>query len=399
MDTPQIRLRLNQAGLAVLVAGILLLVSLAILQATVLAKARGKGAFGCGSLDQATIDSSAPGDTIMMMQFETTSGGSVAIGKELLIQGGWRPKTDDCQFDGNGNLIPEFFDTITDALVYFNYTPNLISDLPAPDDYLPTPGPIVIISPTLTSTLTLQQLRFDNSNINNQSGAGVSGVISNSAQVWLDQVEFANNTANPGNGGGLDLTVTGGSRLNISTADFNQNFATGNGGGARLILQNGSTVNLNNVNFSSFNEAVQGAGLYAEVRGGSNLTISEAQFSSGQGQSGGAFEIHVFDNSRVTIDNTQVSTNTASNGNGGGGRIVIHSGFVAVTNSSFFNNEASNGRGGGLAIEGVGGSAYVLLLNNTIINNTAAITGDNLYISGNVTIYNQQNFLPIVRKE
>lgn len=393
------QVRLHRTGLAFLMAGVLLLVSLAILQATVLAAARGKGAFGCGSLDQATIDNSAPGDTIMMMQFETGSGGSVAIGKELLIQGGWRPKTDDCQTDGNGDPIPSSFNTTTDALVYFNYTSNLISDLPAPDDYGLTPGPIIIISPTLTSTLTLQQLQFDNSNVNNQSGAGVSGVIANGAQVWLDQVRFANNTANPGNGGGLNLTITGGSQLNISTAEFNQNFASDDGGGARLILQNGSTVNLNKVNFSGFNEAVHGAGLYAEVRGGSNLTISEAQFSSGSAQSGGAFEIHVFDNSSVTINNTQVSTNTANNGDGGGGRIVIHSGFVAITNSSFFNNEAGNGRGGGLAIEGVGGPASVLLSNNTIVNNTAAITGNNLFISGTVTIYNQQIFLPMVLKE
>ena len=72
--------------------------------------------------------------------------------------------------------------------------------------------------------------------------------------------------------------------------------------------------------FASFNEANRGAGLYAEVRGGSHLILSEVEFSDGIAQeTGGGFEIHVFDNSRVTIDDVQVSNNDANNGNGGGG--------------------------------------------------------------------------------
>lgn len=308
----------QRVSFAVLLATLMVGISLIGLELNVLAAARGKGAFGCGEFDQATIDSSAPGDTIMIMEFETASLGPVTIGKELFVQGGWRPKSDDCTQDINGDPIPPSFATITQALVYFNYNPNLISDLPAPIDYGATPGSIIIISPTLTSTLKLHQLSFDNNNINNQSGAGVAGVISNSAEVWLDKVMFANNSANPGNGGGLDLTVTGNSWLNLSTAAFNQNFTSGNGGGARLIIQNGSIVTMTNSLFSSFNEATLGGGLYAEVRGGSKLIISGAQFSSGIAQnSGGGFEIHVFDNSQVTIDQTQVSTNTANNGDGG----------------------------------------------------------------------------------
>jgi hypothetical protein len=392
----QARLRFRQMSLALLLAGLLLGVSLVVLYLNAQAKARGSGAFGCGVLDQAVIDSLAPGDTIMMMQFETASGGLVAIGKELTIQGGWRPKSDDCDSDINNNPIPEFFDTISDALVYFTYSPTVISDLPASS----VSGPILTISPNLTSTVTLQQLQFDFNNINNQSGAGLSGTISNSARVRLDRDVFANNSANPGNGAGLDLTLTGGSRLDIGEVDFLQNFALNDGGGARLILQNGSTAMITESLFASFNEANRGAGLYAEVRGGSHLILSEVEFSDGIAQeTGGGFEIHVFDNSRVTIDDVQVSNNDANNGNGGGGRIVIHSGFVAVTNSNFSNNDANNGRGGGLAIEGAGsGPAFALLMNNTIINNTASIANPNLYITGNVTIFNRQMFLPVVRK-
>jgi hypothetical protein len=392
-DVTQARLRLWQLSMALLLAGLLLAISLMVLYLNAQARAVRRGAFNCGALDQATIDSTEPGDIIMIMQPETGSGGPVTISRELIIQGGWLPKV---SFDCEGDNIPETFETITDALVHFEYTPGARSNLPAANP----PGPIISISPGLTSTVTLQQLEFDDNDIVDQSGAGVSGTISNGARVKLDQVLFADNTANPGNGAGVDFTLSGG-RLDISTAEFNQNFAQDDGGGARLILQNGSTVMITEAIFSDFNEAERGAGLYAEVRGGSHLILSEVEFTEGNAtQTGGGFEIHVFDNSQVSLDKVEVLNNNANNGNGGGGRIVIHSGFVTVMNSSFSGNEADGGRGGGLAVEGVGsGPSFALLKNNVITGNTATLSHPDLYINGTVTILTRQLYLPVVRKK
>jgi hypothetical protein len=390
-DVTQARPRLWQLSLALLLSGLLLGVSLTVLYLNAQAKAVRRGAFNCGALDQATIDSTAPGDLIMIMRPETGSGGPVAISRELVIQGGWLPKTDpfDCETDS-----PETFETITEALAIFEYTPGARSNLPAANP----PGPIIIISPSLTSTVTLQQLEFDDNNIG-QSGAGVLGGLSNSARLKLDQVLFANNTANPGHGAGLNLALSGG-RLDISTAEFRQNFAQGNGGGAHLLLLNGSTVTISETLFSTFNEAQRGAGLYAEVRGGSHLTLSDIQFNDGNAaETGGGFEIHIFDNSQVTLDKVEVLSNSANSGNGGGGRIVIHSGFVTVMNSTFSGNDANGGRGGGLAIEGVGGGpSFALLKSNIITGNTATLSHPDLYITGTVTILTRQFYLPVVRK-
>lgn len=386
---------LGQLSMAVLLAGVLTIGSLVMLQFNALAAARGKGAFGCGALDQATIDASAPGDTIMFMVPETASAGPITIYKELIIQGGWGPKSGDCN-----DTAPNIFDTITDALVVFNYDPNAVSDLPAPIDFAVPPGPVMVISPALTSTFTLQQLKFDNNVIDNRIGAGVSGVISNSARGYMAKVAFDNNQAQlGGQGGGIGLTVTGGSRLQITMAEFTNNFASGQGGGARLIIQNNSTVLIANSVFSNSNNGLQGGGLYAEVRGGSHLVISQSQFIGNFGQnSGGGFEIRVYDGSQVTIDQTQVTSNTSPAGNGGGGRILIDSGSVTIRNSTFSGNQALSGSGGGLSVEGIGSGPAYLLRQNSLITGNAALTDANLHVSGNVIVLTEQLFLPVVLK-
>jgi hypothetical protein len=400
-DVTQGRLRLWQFSLALLLAGLLLVVSLTVLYLNAQAKAARSGAFGCGALNQAKVDALAPGDTMMMMEFETNTDGPVTLSKGIIIQGGWLPKLGgDCQTDSSSNSLPEYFNTITEALVYFDYDPDVRSALPAPSDYSLPSGPIMIISPSLTSTLTLKQLQFDSGNFD-PSERGLTGVISKSARVKLDQITFANSSVNPAsNGTGLGLTITGG-RLEITKAEFNQNMAQADGGGARLILQNGGVVVITQALFTNANNAQRGAGLYAEVRGGSHLILSEVEFNEGDAsQTGGGFEIHVFDNSQVTIDKTEVLSNTANNGNGGGGRIVIHSGFVTISNSSFIGNHAGNGHGGGLAVEGVGGGpSFVLLKNNIATGNTATLSPPNFYVTGTVTILTRQMYLPMVRKK
>ncbi len=142
---------------------------------------------------------------------------------------------------------------------------------------------------------------------------------------------------------------------------------------------------------------LSGGGLYLEVRNGARLVISGSQILSNTGGTGGGVEIHVFDDSEVVIQNSQISGNRADGGNGGGGRIVVESGTVTVRNNTFANNQALSGNGGGLSIEGVGSSANVFLFNNSFNNNSASNQPD-IFTSGNLTIFDQQIFLPAVLK-
>jgi hypothetical protein len=127
--------------------------------------------------------------------------------------------------------------------------------------------------------------------------------------------------------------------------------------------------------------------------------MSNMQITGNTGDTGGGFEIHVFDNSQVIIQGSQISANTAVSGNGGGGRIVIHSGTVTLANNTIFNNIAFDS-GGGVSVEAAGGGpAYLILQNNSFSGNTAAPgKAKDLYISGNVTVLDKQIFLPIIRK-
>ena len=121
-ETTQARSRLWQFSLALLLAGLLLVISLTVLYLNAQARAVRRGAYNCGTLDQATIDSTAPGDIIMIMRPETGSDGPVTLSHSLVIQGGWQPKVgfDNCEEDN----IPETFETITEALDYFEYAPG-----------------------------------------------------------------------------------------------------------------------------------------------------------------------------------------------------------------------------------------------------------------------------------
>ncbi len=134
------------------------------------------------------------------------------------------------------------------------------------------------------------------------------------------------------------------------------------------------------------------------MRGGSQLIISGTQITNNIGDTGGGFEIHVFDNSQVTLRNTEVSTNIAALGDGGGGRIIIHSGSVILANTTFFGNQSTNGSGGGLSVEGVGSGPAYLILQSAVITGNTAVIDNNLHISGNVAVLDKQIFLPIVFK-
>lgn len=168
--------------------------------------------------------------------------------------------------------------------------------------------------------------------------------------------------------------------------------AGGKASGIHGVISNSATILLDHVVVRD-GSAVKG-GIYLEVRGGSRLVMSDMQITGNTGDTGGGFEIHVYDNSEVIIQGSQIATNTAVSGNGGGGRIVIHSGTVTLVGNSIFNNSAF-GSGDGLSVEAAGGGpAYLILRNNSFSNNN----GDNLNLSGNLTVLDQSIFLPIVRK-
>lgn len=298
-------LRLRQLGLAGLLAGLLVAVSLALLYWNVLAKASGSGANGCLSLQQA-VTASAAGDTILVMPVDFGSLGGVIISKNLIIQGGWKAPAIGCN--------PGPFDTITDAINIggYVYSPTLYGG------YRPQFGKGIIISPTV-SALLIQQMSFD---LSASYGAGISGVISNGAQIHLENLKIGGVSTGPPLEG-INLEVRGGSRLIISDTT---------------------------INFINVSSAI------------------------------GGLTIHVYDTSEVLIHNTRLVSNRTLN-SGGGAQIIVHNtGRVTVTHSSFIGNQAAN-NGGGLAITG-DPNGRVWIINSVLAENTAGGSGAGIFING-----------------
>ncbi|KAA3664152.1 MAG: hypothetical protein DWQ04_07175 [Chloroflexi bacterium] len=177
-----------------------------------------------------------------------------------------------------------------------------------------------------------------------------------------------------------------------------------NGGGISGTLNiSGAAMRLNNVVISDSESLKNGGGLYMSLQNGSRLEILDSHFDNNTAKNGGAFEIQVDGNSHLIMNNTKVTNNSATSGNGGGGRIIISSGWVTITNGTFSGNSAS-GSGKGLSIEKVGSDPATVTLINTstdglihqpdenLILNTLDQTGSNLTLN----ILNEQVFLPLV---
>ncbi len=134
-----------------------------------------------------------------------------------------------------------------------------------------------------------------------------------------------------------------------------------------------------------------GAGLLV-VGGTTRISNSTFQFNSATGgdaaQGGGA----IFTNSDMTIENnTLIDGNTAFGAQGNGGGILVGpSGTLTVMNSTISNNEASN-VGGGIAVRAGGGSVTLLQVN--VSDNTANESGGGLMAVGaTVTVTGSEIF-------
>jgi len=324
-------IRWRGAALSVLLAAMALTASLFVLQLRARAGFIASGAGGCGTFRQAIL--SAPNVlsdravVVQMIPAKTTDG--IAISKNLIIQGGWLPPQTGCQqanepFTDTNDLLAHgfvFLAPMTRSILQYDL------------------GPVLTIDPSVMS-LTIQHIEFQQLGITTTRGGGISGVITDGAEVLLENL-YIGGSAVVSDGGGLRLEVRGGSRLVISGGLFISNTAT-----------NGD---------------------------------------------GGGFEIWIYDSSKVVMRGVQVASNTAA-GRGGGGRIVMDGGTLSITGSRFSGNRAD--WGSALSIESVGsGMAVVRLSGNTFDGGSFApangvrISGGNLQLEGDNF---HRLFLPLV---
>lgn len=301
------------------------------------ARVKRSGANNCGELSDA-LQAAQNGDVIIPM-FDGGEGRNVSgavIDKNLLIEGGWSPPAPECP-DSATDL-----DTPRELLnAGFNY------------GGVTNRAKLNLSSDPLTLAATVTDLRFlavdfEVQATMNTDGGALRGPALNGVNLRFDHAAFIEDAFNPtielqGDGGGLFLDITGGSRVTMRDVQFS-NLAAQNGGGFAII-----------------------------VRGGSHLMIDAATISG---------------NDAVAF----------SNGRGGGGRIILESGYVTITNSLFTNNSAALS-GGALSIQRLGssGPAEVWLINNRFSGNSAPSNADVAFSGSGLTVHTlaPAAFLPL----
>ncbi len=197
---------------------------------------------------------------------------------------------------------------------------------------------------------------------------------------------------------GHSTSASGGAISNLGTLTMNAATVTDNraqtGGG----ILNLNTLTINNSTISD-NTADVGAGI---ITARATVAISNSTISSNTAVNGGGglYQIGSFNPGRVTITDSSIQNNRATDGNSSGGGIV-NAGILEVTRSTISGNQAA--AGGGLFntasdlddTEISFGSATATLVNSTLSGNSSSFTANPGSNSG-AAIFNSEETL-IVR--
>jgi len=223
---------------------------------------------------------------------------------------------------------------------------------------------------------------------NGNPGAGVNG---GGLLVWgrltlSDSSVSANQGSGISNDGGL-LTLTnvrvsnnssyGIRNHNVGTLIFDGGTVSGNSGGG--VYNAASTATLNNLTIS---ENTNGSGVYN--LGNTSLTrmtidLTEILTNTTTANGGGIYNSG--NSATTTVTHSRISGNTANAGSGAGGG-VFNNGIMTINTSTIDNNQARTG--GGIEHSG----SNLTLTNDTISGNQAADDGGGLYNRGSAVLTN-----------
>lgn len=209
----------------------------------------------------------------------------------------------------------------------------------------------------------------------------------------LDNVQLRNgrtlNDANGtffGNGGAVRLAA--GTTVNITNSVIQNNSAENDGG---AIYVSGATLTLtNSVVDNNDTQNNDGGGIWA-AGAGTNVTINNSDITNNTAPStvSDAGGIFIGAGSTLNMNNTNVSGNATNNTGSsfGGGMEVTGNTTVRINNSTFNNNTAE--QGGGIYFNPEVGTGSLSISNSTIAFNTARVRGGGILSgSGTTTIRN-----------
>ena len=267
INQPDVSTRMRQLALVAMAAGVMVTVSLVVLQLSAEARFRAGGAKGCGTFINA-VNQAEDGDTIVQMIPLKTTDGAV-ISKNIAVQGGWFPTANCAEenqvFTETGDLFAggfEFQAPQTRSILVYDQ------------------GPVLTIDPVVVS-VTVQHFDLRQLSITTTLGGAISGVITGGAEVRLENLLISDSTVISG-GGGIYFEVRGGSRLVISDSQLiASQVSQGSGGGFEIWVYDQSEVIIHNTQVSSNSVSGTGGGGRIIVESGS-VTVTNSSFFGNQ---------------------------------------------------------------------------------------------------------------------
>ena len=241
----------------------------------------------------------------------------------------------------------------------------------------------------------------------NKASAGVGGAIKIlNSDLTVTNSTFTNNSAlnsTIGNGGAIYIDGAKGDngKITIRGSTFTNNTATAYGGALFNNIYNNNQTLVENSTFSgntvgggqngqgaaiwSTGDPVLGGGIWTVNANKTTLTVSNTTIANNTAsQQGGGIWLGRHPNG-INISSTTLSGNTATNSNGGA-IAVGDNGKLNITNSTISGNQVKGAYSMGAGIAAVSGQTTIT--NTTIANNTASWQGGGIITTVPMTLKN-----------
>jgi len=229
------------------------------------------------------------------------------------------------------------------------------------------------------------------SQINNNTAVNGGGVFmaGRESDVDVDNHSRINNNTATGSGGGVHIADIGSVALSFHS-QINNNTAGGSGGGVFITGGGYSGVSVYHSQISGNIAGGNGGGVHVSGSGRESGVSADHGIISNNTATGSGGGIYIYGyNSEAELRNSQISGNTAINGNGGG--ISGRRSGIDLLGTVVENNRALNGNGGGIFVDGSenrwADESYVSMSPDYFTSESSAVRGNQAINGGGVWVY------------
>lgn len=256
-------------------------------------------------------------------------------------------------------------------------------------------GAVKILNSDLTVTnTTFTSNNASNSSIGNGGAIYIDGAKGDNGKVTIRGSTFTNNSATAYGGALFNSTYNNNQTLVDSSTFSGNRVGGGSNGQGGAIWSTGDkasggiwTTNVNNTTLTVTNSKIsgntasqQGGGIWlARHQNSAGIVINNSAITGNTANASNGGGVVLGDVSKLAITNSTISGNQVTGTYSMGGGVAVVNGQTTITNSTIANNTAS-WQGGGILP-----GASLTLKNSIVANNTANNGGNNWNVKHNCT--------------